>query len=340
MTAHRLSLDRYVVDAADSDRHELCGQTLDGRYRLLRRIGLGGTGVVFEAVCLRSGEQLAIKTLRSCFVNHIDLGTRLRREVEVSRRVLHPGIVRFLDQGTLTDGSPYLVMPLLFGESLARLLKRVDALPQREVAALASRVASILHSAHSGGYVHRDVKPEHILLSRTLRGELKVHLLDFGVCSSATAPSDEKQREAGRVFGTPSYVSPEQASGEVAIDGRADLFGLGVVMFEALVGHVPFAASSVSKLLLRIIRDDAPRIGDLIGGLDPGLESIVSRLLARDPEQRMPSARALSRALLPYSGDRHAADLRLSALLHEGALANDALTTVERLAPAAEQRVA
>jgi serine/threonine protein kinase len=328
------------VDAADSDRAELCGETLDGRYRLLRRIGVGGTGVVFEALCLRSAERLAIKTLRSCFVNHIDLGTRLRREVEVSRRVLHPGIVRFIDQGTLPDGSPYLVMPLLFGESLARLLKRVDVLPQREVAALASRVASILHSAHGGGYVHRDVKPEHVLLSRTPRGELKVHLLDFGVCASASAPATEKQREAGRVFGTPSYVSPEQAAGEVSVDGRADLFALGIVMFEALVGHVPFAASSVSKLLLRIIRDDAPRIGDLIGGLDPGLELIVSRLLARDPEQRMPSARALSRALLPYSGDRHAADLRLCALLDEGALANDALTTVQQFAPDPAQRVA
>ena len=336
----RRSLDRYGVDAADSDRQDLCGQTLDGRYRLLRRIGLGGTGVVFEAVCTRSAERVAVKLLRTCFVNHIDLGTRLLREAEVSRRVLHPGIVRFHDQGTLFDGSPYLVMPLLFGESLARLLKRVDVLPQREVAALASRVASILHSAHSGGYIHRDVKPEHILLSRTTRGELKVHLLDFGVCSSATAPAAEKHREAGRVFGTPSYVSPEQASGEVSIDGRADLYGLGVVMFEALVGHVPFAASSVAKLLLRIIRDDAPRISDLVGGLDPGLDDIVSRLLKRDPEQRMPSARALSRALLPYSGDRHAADLRLSAMLHDSAVANDALTTVERLAPIDTQRVA
>jgi len=328
------------VDTAGSERAELCGQTLDGRYRLLRRIGFGGTGVIFEATCTRSGERLAIKTLRPCFVNHIDLGTRLCREVEVSRRVVHPGIVRFLDQGSLPDGSPYLVMPLLFGESLARLLARVGALPQREVAALASRVASILHSAHAAGYVHRDVKPEHILMSRSQRGELKVQLLDFGVCSSTLAPAEEKNREAGRVFGTPSYVSPEQAAGEVHVDGRADLFALGIVMFEALSGRVPFSASNVSKLLLRIIRDDAPSIAELVPGLDLGLDLIVSRLLARDPELRMPSARALSRALLPYSGDRHAADLRLSALLREGTLANDALTTVQRAAPENVQRVA
>jgi serine/threonine protein kinase len=178
------------VETADSERAELCGQTLDGRYRVLRRIGLGGTGVVFEAKCLHHARRVAIKTLRPCFKHHIDLGVRLRREVEVSKRVVHPGIVRFTDQGTLYDGTPYLVMPLLFGESLARLVARLRELPQLEVSVLASRVASILHAAHAAGYVHRDVKPEHILLNRSPKGELSVHLLDFGVCSSGAAPAE------------------------------------------------------------------------------------------------------------------------------------------------------
>ncbi|HEX4352330.1 MAG TPA: serine/threonine protein kinase, partial [Polyangiales bacterium] len=124
------------------ERAELCGETLDGRYRVVRRIGLGGTGVVFEAACLQTRSRIAIKTLRPCFVNHIDLGGRLRRELEVSQRVLHPGVVRFLDQGTLPDGTPYLVMPLLFGESLARLLARRRQLPESEVAVIATRIAS------------------------------------------------------------------------------------------------------------------------------------------------------------------------------------------------------
>jgi eukaryotic-like serine/threonine-protein kinase len=335
-----VALDLWFVESAD-ERSELCGQTLDHRYRVLRRIGLGGTGVVFEAKCLQSASRVAIKTLRPCFVNHIDLGTRLRRELEVSRRVVHPGIVRFSDQGTLCDGTPYLVMPLLFGESLARLMARRRELQPGDVVVIASRVASILHAAHAAGYVHRDVKPEHILLNRTERGELSVHLLDFGVCSSGAAPADEKRRESGRVFGTPSYVSPEQAAGEVRIDGRADLFALGIVMFEALTGRLPFSASHVSKLLLRIIRDDAPRISEIAPHIDPGLDWIVSRLLARDPEQRVPSARALSRALLPYSGERYSTERRLAGLLNQSPLANDGVVTVEREAPAyAQPRVA
>lgn len=302
------------------ERADLCGQTLDERYRLLRRIGIGGTGVVFDALYLRDHSHVAIKTLRPCFLKHPDLPNRLRREREVSRRVLHPGVVRFFDEGMLGDGSPYLVMPLLIGESLASLLSRLGQLPGIEVVALAARVASILHAAHIAGYVHRDVKPEHIFLGRSARAELRLHLLDFGVCSSAQAPADEKKREAGRVFGTPSYVSPEQAAGEVEIDGRADMFGLGVVMFEALSGRLPFAASHVSKLLLRIISDDAPRLSAIDASIDPGLEHIVGKLLARDPEQRMPTARALSRALLPLSRDRLGAERRLATRLSPRAL--------------------
>jgi eukaryotic-like serine/threonine-protein kinase len=318
------------------ERAELCGQTLDGRYRVLHRIGLGGTGVVFEAISLRDRTRVAIKTLRPCFLKHPDLGTRLRREREVSRRVLHPGVVRFSDEGALDDGSPYMVMPLLQGESLARLLTRLGELSQAEVVALAARVASILHAAHVAGYVHRDVKPEHIFLGTTPRGELRMHLLDFGVCSSAQAPADEKKREAGRVFGTPSYVSPEQASGEVSIDGRADLFGLGVVMFEALSGRVPFSASHVSKLLLRIIRDDAPRLSGFVSGLDAGLEHIVAKLLARDPQLRMPSARALSRALLPLSRDRLTAERLLASRISLAPLPDDgALTLPQSVSEAA-----
>jgi serine/threonine protein kinase len=324
------ALDRGHVDP--SERTELCGSVLDGRYRLIRRIGVGGTGVVFEAEERDSAEPLAIKLLRQCFVGHIDLGTRLRREAEVSRRVVHPGVVRVHGEGTLEDGSPYVVMPLLRGESLAHLLFRNHELSLPELAAICCRVAAILHSAHGAGYVHRDVKPEHILLNRGPEGQLGVHLLDFGVCASQSAPPEEKARERGRVFGTPSYVSPEQASGEPLVDGRADLFSLGIVMFEVLCGRLPFAASNVSKLLLRIIRDDAPPVRELRADVDPGLDMIVGRLLARDPRDRLPSARALSRALSPYLvGEQREVELQLADSLEIGACGDDDAVTVRSL---------
>jgi eukaryotic-like serine/threonine-protein kinase len=310
------------------DRSNLLGKVLDGRYHVLTRIGGGGTGIVFEAICLRTGDNVAIKTLRPSLNHHLDLATRLRRELEVSRRVLHPGLVRFSHDGTLPDGSPYLVMPLLRGESLSQLLLRQRGLSSAAVLMLASRVASILHSSHAAGYVHRDIKPEHIHFSKNEQGDLRVHLLDFGVCSSAYADPEEKRRESGRVFGTPRYVSPEQASGEVKIDGRADLFGLGVVMFEALTGSVPFSAPSVAKLLLRIVREDAPRVSALIS-VDARVDSLVAALLVRDPLQRMPSARSLSRALLPFSAERAGAERELLARLVEARTADGTCTTVE-----------
>lgn len=315
------------------ERSELRGTVLDNRYEVRDRIGLGGTGVVFEGVSLRGKTPVAIKTLRPCFVNHPDLGRRLRREGEVARRVRHPGIVPVIDEGTLEDGSPFIVMPLMSGESLARILLRSNELPTDEVCALMIRVAAILHSAHCAGYVHRDVKPEHVLLNRSATDDLVVHLLDFGVCSSADAPEDERKRENGKVFGTPSYVSPEQAAGEPNVDGRADLFSLGIVMFEALSGKLPFSGSTVSKLLVRIIRDDAPRLCEVAATIAPELDMLVAKLMAREPDERLPSARALARALSPHAGDRKLVERSLAARLHVRSQMTDTAPTVKQPLP-------
>jgi serine/threonine-protein kinase len=314
--------------ATADDRSDLVGQIVADRYQVISRIGGGGTGIVFQGSCLRSGALVALKTLRPNLVGQADLGIRLLRELEVSRRVVHAGLVRFMGDGRLPDGSPFLAMPLLGGESLAQMLLREGVLSNAAVLMLVSRVSSILHSSHAAGYVHRDVKPEHIHLSRTAQGGLRVHLLDFGVCWSAHADEAEKRREAGRVFGTPHYVSPEQASGEVHIDGRADLFGLGVVMFEALTGNVPFSAPNVARLLLRIVRDDAPRLSDFMD-IDARIDAIVARLLEREPERRMPDARALSRALLPYAAEREAAEREILGLLQESRVVDSSSITVE-----------
>lgn len=302
------------------ERSELRGQIIEGRYRVGARIGIGGTGVVFEAERIEDGASVVIKTLRPCFVDHPDLGRRLRREAEVSRNVGHAGIVPVFDEGTLEDGSPYIVMDRVHGESLSKLLLRRGTLTCEETSAIAIRVCSILHASHQQGYIHRDVKPEHVILDRDESGNLIVHLLDFGVCSSPTAPTDEREREDGRVFGTPSYVSPEQASGQVDIDGRADLFSLGILIFECLTGKQPFRASNVSNLLLRIIREDAPMVDEhCVEDLPPGFSAIVQKCLARDVESRFASARAVARALVPYAEDRVAIERYVASNLRLGA---------------------
>ncbi len=286
------------------ERNELRGRFLDGRYRIGNAIGTGGTGIVFEAERLATLERVVIKMLRPAHAGNPDLMSRLRREVEVARRVFHPGIVPVLDHGTLYDGSPYVVMKHMSSESLASYLRRRGPLGMAEVAVIVARLASILHSVHRHGYVHRDIKPEHILLNRGSHGELDLHLLDFGVCAAETAPPDERARERGRVYGTPSYASPEQASGNPFVDARADLFGVGVTMFEALTGRLPFTATDVNALLRQIIRQDAPRVCGFAHHVDEAMDTLVSKLLSRTPAARPASARTLMRSLSPWLVER------------------------------------
>lgn len=311
-----------------SERAELRGKVLEGKYRVGALIGVGGTGVVFEAERLSDGEPVVVKTLRPLFAYNGDLIRRLRREGEVARTVQHPGIVPVLDEGLLPDASPYIVMKRLWGESLARLIKRHGMLGAAETAAITIRVAAILHAVHRHGYVHRDVKPEHVLLDRGADGELAVSLLDFGVCAADSASREERERERARVFGTPSYVSPEQAAGDPYVDARADIFGLGVCMFEALTGRVPFTGSDVMSVLRRIIREDAPRVGLIALHVDLELDDVVARALARDPKDRFANMRGLGKALMPFVVERLAIERRVASTLCLGDELPEATPTV------------
>ena len=270
---------------------------------------------MFEAERLATLERVVVKMLRPTHAVNPDLIARVRREVEVARRVFHPGVVPVIDHGTLYDGSPYVVMKHMRSESLAAVLRRRGCLDPHEVCVIVARLASVLHSIHRHGYVHRDIKPEHILLNRGSYGELDLHLLDFGVCAADTASSAERERERGRVYGTPSYASPEQASGNPYVDARADLFGVGVTMYEALSGRLPFTGKDVNGVLRTIIREDAPRLTLFAPHLDDGIERLVARLLCRNPSGRLPSARALMRALDPWLQQRVTTERRLAATL-------------------------
>ena len=298
------------------ERSELRGQILDGRYRLGNPIGAGGTGIVVEAERLATLESVVIKMLRPAHAGNPDLMSRMRREVEVARRVFHPGIVPVIDHGVLYDGSPYLVMKHMRSESLAAYMRRNGPLAGPQVSVIVARLASILHSVHRHGYVHRDIKPEHILLNRGGYGELDVHLIDFGVCAADSAPADERARERGRVYGTPSYASPEQASGNPYVDPRADLFGVGVTMFEALTGKLPFTGADVTAVLKRIIREDAPRAQRLCPHVDTRMDALLAKLMSRATAARPPSARALMRALDPWLSERIQTERALAATLH------------------------
>jgi eukaryotic-like serine/threonine-protein kinase len=322
------------------ERSELCGTILDGKYLVRHRIGLGGSGIVFEANCVSDQSVVAVKMLRPQFIRNDDLDNRLRREAEVSRRVRHPGIIPIIDQGTLHDGSTYIVMRRMYGESLARLLLRLRGLGPELTKAIMLRVAGILHSVHSAGYIHRDIKPEHILLNRSATGDLLVYLLDFGVCTSLFTSEKEKQRESGKVFGTPTYVSPEQATGNPNVDGRSDLFSLGVVLFETITGRVPFHGNTIPKLLLSVIGQDAPRLRTFSPNVEPELERIVALLLARDPNVRLGSARRLSRQLIPLTQNRRESERALASMLQVTSRISDFAPTVRCRIPIMRRKAA
>jgi len=313
---------------AHADRAELQGVVLDGRWAVGRALGIGGTSVVFEATDLSTDDVVVVKVLRDMFAFNIELIRRIRREAEVARRVTHPGIVPVLEDGMLHDGSPYLVLERLDGECCARRLRRLGPLPAPHVGAIALRTAAILHAAHARGYVHRDIKPEHIVLSRTIDGALDVRVLDFGVCASDRAAEEERNAERGRVYGTPAYVSPEQARGKPEVDARADVFSLGTTMFELLAGRVPFRGDNVQSLLRRIIREDAPRLGLMLPDLDLRYDSVVARAMSRAPEDRFQSARALARGLLPLVGDRRAVEAEIAADIRHRPASPDLVATV------------
>lgn len=300
-------------------RSELVGAVLDDRYCVRAPIGVGGSGAVFEAERLSDGKLFAIKTLQRDAAEHPDLVRRLRREARVGRELHHRGIVRCVDEGELHDGSPYLVMERLQGESLLSLLSRVERLPAAAACLIGAQVASVLHAVHSKGYVHRDVKTEHVWLSPREGGGLSVHLLDFGVCLSLDGESERLLRERGRVFGTPGYVSPEQARGDEVIDARSDLFSLGVVLFEAIGGERPFRGENAAILLRRAIEQRAPDLRHVQADVPTQVASWVARLLSPEPAQRPQNARIAERGLLALATPPRALERSLAAQLRSHA---------------------
>lgn len=275
-------------------RTELEGQILDGLYRMGQPLGSGSTGLVLSATRVSDEREVAIKVLRPELSQREDLCRRLRQEGEAARAIRHTGVVPCLDAGELPDGSPYLVFERLHGESLLRLIRRRGPMRVSQLIAVAHRVSKVLYAVHRAGYVHRDLKTEHIWLSND-RGALQVSLLDFGVCQ---APSEEQTRGSRcQIFGTPGYLAPEQAAPSEPATPQSDLYGLGATLFEALTVRPPFAGPSIGTLLRLSLTEEAPSVSRFRPGLPRALERLIRDLLARDPKQRPLNARVVERTL-------------------------------------------
>jgi serine/threonine protein kinase len=272
------------------------GELIAGtRYRVLRLIGVGGMGSVYEVEHVELGKRFVLKALLRELARREDLAARLRNEWRALARLQHANIVNVTDAGTSGGGVPFYVMERLDGDTLAAHLKQRRRLHVLEAVAIAASVLDALSAAHDIGIIHRDVKPANIFL--VSGGGVK--LLDFGVAKIADATSVVTAR--GLAVGTPRYMSPEQARGE-RVDGRSDVYASGLILFEMIAGVGPFDdARDANELLLAHLAREAPPLSSLVMGVSPELEQILVSMLAKDCRARPTHARQIAEQLRDFS---------------------------------------
>ncbi len=291
---------KLVVGPWDPSKDPMLGKVVDGRYRILSVLGEGGMGTVYEARHTALARSFAMKVLRRDVARDPELSNRFTLEAKATAAVKHPNIVAINDFGRLEDDTPYFVMELLTGETLADLIKRCGPLPPARAARMVLQIAAGLRAAHEAGVVHRDLKPENVFLvgPPTAAADAKdeVRIVDFGAAKLAGAA---RLTKVGVVFGTPHYMSPEQASGQ-AVDHRADIYAVGVIMYVMFTARVPFEADTYMGILTQhmFVQPTPPsRLLPATGHNLGALETVTLRALEKKPEDRYQTMEELSAAI-------------------------------------------
>ncbi|NLE85182.1 MAG: protein kinase [Myxococcales bacterium] len=275
------------------------GDVLDGKYQIVRLLGTGGMGAVYEGLNVRIHRRVAIKVLHGNVAGNAEAVERFEREAQAAGRIGSSHIVEVLDLGDLPSGDRYMVMEYLEGQSLAERVRARGKLPPQEIYPIAVQLLEGLAAAHAAGIVHRDLKPDNVYLITSKRdgGTDFVKILDFGISKFNTLGGEFSMTRTGAVMGTPYYMSPEQAKGARALDQRADLYAVGVILYECSSGRVPFQAQTFNELLFKIVLEEPPPLRELQAGLDEGFIALVAKAMARDVEHRYQSAAEFQKAL-------------------------------------------
>jgi serine/threonine-protein kinase len=298
------------------------GELIEDKYRIIRRIGQGGMGAVYLGENVRISRRVAIKVLHAELTKNPELTQRFEREAQAAGRIGNDHILEVLDLGKLPNGDHYIVMEYLDGEPLTARIKKGGRVSELELAGLVRQVLVGLAAAHRAGIVHRDLKPDNIFIVKEKAGKRDFcKIIDFGISKFQMQNQDSmRMTRTGMLMGTPYYMSPEQVSGRDEIDHRTDLYAVGVIMFEASTGRVPFEAASFNRLMFKIALDDVPKPEVIRPDLDPAFASLISKAMARDRDQRFQTADDFMKALdawlargaavsVPSSADPAAASL-------------------------------
>ncbi len=322
------------------DRKAVVGDVIDGRYRLLSMLGQGGMGQVFRAEHVGIKREVAIKLLHHELRDNEGIQERVTREAFATGRLDHPNCVSITDSGSFGNGGTYIVMELLKGDSLGDVLDEQETLPIVEALAVVRDILKGLEHAHGVGVVHRDLKPDNIFLVQSGTQQRRTKILDFGIAKllgdAKVEAGGGDLTEAGMAIGSPTYMSPEQATGE-AIDGRTDLFTVSLILYEMIAGEPPFyEPDDKVRSLQRRLKEQAPPMVSARGEvITPTLEALVQSGLEKNPEHRVASAGEYRRRLeaimaeragagaqatpttplLPHSSEAAASELEASRLL-------------------------
>jgi len=279
------------------------GELVAGKYRVDRVLGEGGMGIVVAATHEQLDQRVALKFLLPSLAANQEVLQRFVREARAAVKIHSEHVARVLDVGS-HEGTPYMVMEYLEGEDLAQVLADRGRLPGAEAVGLLLQACEAIAEAHAQGMVHRDLKPANLFLARRPSGKPIVKVLDFGISKVGASAKDAVITSTTAMMGSPSYMSPEQLLSANTVDARADIWSMGVVLYELLAGKLPFAAETMPELVAMVLQRGPDPLGDRAPEVPPGLAAIVERCLQKERDARFANVAELARALAPFGPPR------------------------------------